>query len=127
MIDDRTCSSSSPNRYAGEFVWTGDSNRFGWNCLLGVEPGSPGVSPYAAAARAEDLSRLPATFISTGALDLFVDENIEYARRLVRSGVATELHVYAGAYHGFDLLVPTGGVSVKATQDRIYALQRALA
>lgn len=96
MIDDRTCTTADPHPYTGEFVWTADSNRFGWASLLGHEPGRDGVSPYAAAARAEDLTGLPPTFISTGSLDLFLEEDIEYARRLLRAGVPTELHVFPG-------------------------------
>ena len=38
-----------------------------------------------------------------GALDLFVDEDIEFSRRLISEGVPTELRVYPGAFHGFDL------------------------
>lgn len=40
---------------------------------------------------AGDLSGLPRTYILTGALDLFVDENIEYASRLLRSGANVDL------------------------------------
>ncbi len=101
MLDDRTCA-GEPHPFAGEFIWTSGNNRFGWAALLGCEPGGSDVSPYAAPARAIDLSRLPPTFISTGALDLFVEEDVEYARRLIRAGVPVELHVYAGAFHGFD-------------------------
>ena len=54
-------------------------------------------------AKAEDVANLPPTFISTAALDLFIDENLEYARRLIRAGVPVELHVHPGAYHGFDV------------------------
>jgi acetyl esterase/lipase len=46
-----------------------------------------------------------------GALDLFRDEAVDYAHRLLAAGVATELHVYPGAPHGFDVLVPTADVS----------------
>jgi len=102
MLDDRTCVSPEPHPYAGEFVWTLRNNIFGWSSLLGASPGGAEVSPYAAPARATDLTGLPSSFISTGALDLFVEENIEYARRLLRGGVSVELHVYPGAYHGFD-------------------------
>ena len=125
MLDDRTCTTDDPNVYAGEFIWQPHNNYFGWKCLLGVEPGSAEVSPYAAAARAEDLSRLPPTFILTGALDLFVDENMEYARRLMRAGVPTDLHVYAGAYHGFHF-APNARVTVAARRDSVDALARAL-
>lgn len=101
MIDDRTCVDPDPNPFTGEFVWTPAHNRFGWSSLLGRPPGSPDVSAYAAAARAENLRGLPPTFISIGALDLFLEENLAYARRLSRAGVAVELHVYPGAFHEF--------------------------
>ena len=102
MLDDRTATTVSPSPLAGEFVWTAGSNRFGWKSLLGHDPGGADVSPYAAAARATDLAGLPPCFIGVGALDLFVDEDIAYSRRLIEAGVPTELHVYPGAFHGFD-------------------------
>lgn len=126
MLDDRTCTSADPHPHTGEFIWTPHNNRFGWHALLGEEPGGPNVSPYAAAARAGNLAGLPPTFISTGALDLFLEEDIEYARRLLRAGVPTELHVYPGAFHGFDLMRGTA-VADQAAADRIAALSRALA
>ncbi len=125
MLDDRTCI-RPPHGHAGAFIWTPHNNRFGWAALLGREPGSDGVSPYAAAARADDLAGLPPTFIMTGALDLFVDEDIDYARRLIAAGVPTELHVHPGAFHGFDML-PGPAVANRAQAARLDALGRALA
>ena len=124
MIDDRTAV-GDPHPFTGEFVWTPESNHYGWSCLLGHAPGGEGVSPYAAAARAEDLSGLPSTYIAVGALDLFVEEDIEFARRLIRAGVPTELHVYPGAYHGFELAAEAAIVH-KAHANSLAALRRAL-
>jgi acetyl esterase/lipase len=123
MLDDRTCLNKDPNPFAGEFIWTPQHNAFGWSSLLGVAPGSADISSYAAAARAEDLYGLPPTFIATGALDLFAEENIEYARRLMRAGVAVELHVYPGAIHGFGL-APQARVSSAAARISLAALRR---
>ncbi|MFA5495651.1 MAG: alpha/beta hydrolase [Porticoccaceae bacterium] len=127
MLDDRTVmrTERNPHPYAGEFIWTHANNRFGWTSLLGQEPGSEGVSPYASAARAEELAGLPATFISTGALDLFVEEDIEYARRLIAAGVSTELHLYAGGIHGFSM-VAGSKVAVAHARDMENALRRML-
>ncbi|NUS99522.1 MAG: alpha/beta hydrolase [Sphingomonas sp.] len=124
MLDDRTCV-SEPNPFAGEFIWHAQNNRFGWTALLGEEPGGQSVSPYASPARATDLSGLPPAFIGTAALDLFVDENIDYARRLNRAGVSTELHVWPGAFHGFDLL-PGPAIADAARRTSTDALRRFL-
>ena len=110
----------------GEFIWTRESNRFGWTALLGQEPGGQGIAPYAAAARAENLAHLPPAFIAVGALDLFLEENMEYARRLIHAGVPTELHVYTGAYHGFQM-VPSAWMTQAVARDQISAIRRALA
>lgn len=125
MLDDRTAVASDPHPYAGEFIWTAANNHFGWKSLLGHEPGIDGVSEYAAPARAADVSGLPPTFISVGALDIFVEENIEYARRLIRAGVPTELHVYPGAFHGFDLM-PGAPVADAARSASIASLRKML-
>lgn len=125
MLDDRTCSQEA-HPITGEFIWTPAHNSYGWHAYLGAEAGSPGVSPYAAPARAEDLTGLPPAFIATGALDLFLEENLEYARRLIRAGIATELHVYPGAYHGFQQMVGDAEVSRKALSDRLTSLRSAL-
>jgi triacylglycerol lipase len=124
MIDDRTVTHADPHPHVGEFVWTSQRNHFGWRSLLGAEPGGEGISPYAAAARAEDLAGLPPTFIATGALDLFLEEDLEYARRLTRAGVAVELHVYPGAYHGFQW-ERAADVTRQADRDSRAALARA--
>jgi acetyl esterase/lipase len=60
-----------------------------------------------------------------GALDLFLEEDLEYARRLMREGVPTELHVYPGAYHGFNLAAEAR-VSQAYSRDYLDALRRAL-
>ncbi|HWI10262.1 MAG TPA: alpha/beta hydrolase [Burkholderiaceae bacterium] len=125
MLDDRTCV-VDPHPLVGEFIWPRPANAFGWRCLLGQAPGAKGVSAYASAARASSLAGLPPTFIGVGALDLFLDENIDYARRLTQAGVPTELHVYPGAYHGFEMLAPEARVSRQFERDLRHALRKAL-
>ena len=125
MLDDRTCTAEDPHPHTGHWCWNNDSNHFGWSALLGVPPGSEGVSPYAAPARATDLAGLPPTYLSVGMLDLFLEENLEYARRLSRAAVPVELHAYPGAYHSFDNFgdVP---VAAQARRDNNEALMRFL-
>lgn len=125
MLDDRTCTHPDPNPFTGEFVWTPERNHFGWKALLGVEPGSDGVDETAAPARATDLAGLPPAFIHVGTLDLFLDEDIDYARRLARAGVPVELHVIPGAYHGSSLAFEAP--QTRLIEDlRLKALARAL-
>ena len=125
MIDDRTAVRKDLHPYVGEFVWTQANNYFGWRSLLGEEPGSAGVSPYAAAARAADVSGLPPTYISVGGLDLFLEENLTYADRLSRAGVPVELHMYPRAYHGF-YRATNARVTRQAEHDTREALRRFL-
>ena len=96
MLDHRSVESDHP--HTGHFGWTRDHNRFGWNSMLG---GAETVSPYCSPATTEDLSGLPSTYIHIGAIDLFLEESVDYARRLTRAGVSVELHVWPGAFHAF--------------------------
>lgn len=106
MLDDRTGVTQAVPPHVGTIGWTAASNRFGWDSFLGVPAASPRVPRGAVPARVADLSGLPPTFIGVGAIDLFVDENIAFARRLVNAGVPTELVVVPGAFHAFDFVVP---------------------
>jgi acetyl esterase/lipase len=105
MLDDRGLTGSS--RLDGLPVWSRESNAFGWRSYLGDRCGSDDVPVYAAPARATELSGLPKTFISVGTADCLRDEAIEFGARLCRAAVLTELHVYAGAVHGFDMFADT--------------------
>jgi acetyl esterase/lipase len=125
MLDDRTCVTADPHPFTGGYVWDMAANHFGWSSLLGCPPGSPGVSPYASPARAENLAGLPPAYLALGALDLFLEEDLDYARRLTRAGVPTELHVYPGAFHGF-FVAAQAYVSKQFTRDYLAALKRAL-
>lgn len=125
MIDDRTCTARPAHPLTGQFIWRHQDNWFGWTSLLGRPPGGPDVSLYAAAARAEDLSGLPPGYIGVGALDLFLEENLDYARRLTRAGVPVELHVYPGAFHAFDVIGPSR-LAATSLRDSTEALRRAL-
>ena len=126
MLDDRTVVHPDPSPFHGQFVWTRADNHFGWSALLGAAPGSAGISPYASPARAPDLAGLPPTFIVCGALDLFLEEDMNYARRLIRAGVPTEFHVYPGAPHAF-MFIPDAHVTQTFARDSMIALKRGLA
>ena len=125
MLDDRTAVAPRKNPWAGEFAWTKADNAFGWSALLGTAVGADDVSPYASAARAGDLGGLPPTFLSVAAMDLLMEEELEYARRLACAGVPLELHVYPGTYHGFVPTCPNARVSKAAARDSFDALHRA--
>lgn len=124
MLDDRTGSSRAVPEHIGAFGWNVDANRFGWECFLGQRAGMATVPPGSVPARVEDLSGLPPTFIGVGALDLFVDESIDYARRLIDAGVPTELAVVPGAFHGFDMIVKDAAASRAFTAAKLAAIRR---
>ena len=125
MLDDRTGSTRQMPPHLGHYVWTPASNRFGWTSLLGVPAGSASVPPNSVPARVSDLKGLPPAFIGVGAIDLFAPEDIEYAQRLLAAGIAVELNVVPGAFHGFDGLVPNANLSRQFAQAWHEALRRA--
>lgn len=126
MLDDRTCT-RHPHPVSGEFVWNRGSNDFAWSSWLGQPAGGADVPPLAAPARVEDLAGLPPTMIATAALDLFAEEDLEYAARLLRAGVPIELYVAPGAFHGFDAMVADSAVARRFTALADDALRRAFA
>jgi acetyl esterase/lipase len=101
MLDDRMNTPSS--KLDGLPLWSRESNAFGWRAYLGDRYGTDDVPPDAAPARASELAALPTTFITVGTADCLRDEAIDFAARLCQAGVLAELHVYAGAVHGFDM------------------------
>jgi len=114
MLDDRALTPSS-RAVLHPRLWNVDSNRLAWQAYLA---GSAEVAPYAAPARATDLTRLPWTWLATAEFDLFADEDVDFASRLTQAGVSTELHVYRGAVHGFELFAPDARVSRRFLRDR---------
>ncbi len=115
MLDDRMTTTSSGWEVP---VWPPAANRFGWQAYLGeLADDGDSVPSYAAAARATDVSGLPPTLVLVGALDGFLDEDVDYAMRLIRAGVPTELHVYPGAPHGFDAMALGTAVAEQARRD----------
>ncbi|KAL2824213.1 Alpha/Beta hydrolase protein [Aspergillus cavernicola] len=95
-----------------------------WAAYLGQDVmGTEKVSKYAAPGRETDLSRLPSAYIDVGQLDAFTAEVVHYASGLVVSGVDTEFHLYPGAPHAFDVLVPEAAVSKRAREGWVRAFQ----
>ncbi|MER7560061.1 alpha/beta hydrolase [Nocardioides sp. NPDC126508] len=125
MLDDRFETHSS-RMLDEEGVWDRNSNLFGWTALLGERRGGPDVSPYAAPARAEDLTGLPRTYIDTGSAESFRDETLTYARRLSEAGVSVDLHMWGGGFHGFDLMAAHTALSRASVAAREEFIRRAL-
>lgn len=124
MLDDRFQTVSSQMLDEGAGVWDRNSNRLGWTALLGDRRGTQDVSPYAAPARATDVSGLPPTFLDVGTVETFRDEVVEYGNRIWQAGGTAELHVWPGAFHGFDLIVPDAPISQAARNARLQWLRR---
>ncbi len=122
-IDDRHITPSSTEITDKRF-WNLEANIFAWAQYLGDIPDDE-VPIYAAPSRAQDLSGLPPTYIFVGDLDLLRDESIDFAARLMRAGVTTELHIFPGCFHGFEILAD-GEISRIANDETVRALKIAL-
>jgi acetyl esterase/lipase len=125
MLDDRNDTPSS-RQMAGLGVWDRAANAVGWTALLGDARGGPDVSPYAAPARAADLSGLPPAFIDVGSAETFRDEDVAYATRIWQAGGSAELHVWPGGFHGFAGLMPGASLSRAAVAAQRDWLRRLL-
>jgi acetyl esterase len=89
-------------------------------------PGSVPAPPYAAPARADDLSGLPPAYIATAEFDPLRDEGIAYALRLLQAGVSVELHQWPGTFHGSQAIM-SADVSQRQIAELCAVLRRALA
>ncbi|MBW8485770.1 alpha/beta hydrolase [Actinomadura parmotrematis] len=126
MLDDRNDTPSAV-QMAGLGIWDRTANDTGWTALLGDARGGPDVSPYAAPARAADLSGLPPAFIDAGSAETFRDEDVAYATRIWQAGGVAELHVWPGGCHAFDMFVPHAPIAAGAREARTRWLRRLLA
>jgi acetyl esterase/lipase len=119
MLDDRSSTTANnPNHR----LWNPRSNRFGWSAYLG--DADPRV---AVPARRDDLSGLPPAWIGVGTHDLFHDEDLAYAERLISAGVPCEVEVVPGVFHGFDLWAQKSPVSRRFVDRQCEVLRAALA
>ncbi len=125
MLDDRNATPSAQVT-TDPRLWNREANRLGWAAYLEGRAGADDIAPYAAPARATDLSGLPPAYVNVGELDLFLDEDITYAQGMLRAGVPVELHVYPGAFHGSDNQVSRSLLSRRWKADERAALDRAL-
>ncbi|MDP7722898.1 alpha/beta hydrolase [Mycobacterium sp. TY814] len=118
MLDDRSSSAPANPRHR---LWDPRANEFGWTSYLG------GADPAVAVpARRSDLGGLPPAWIGVGTHDLFHDEDIEYARRLVEAGVPCQVDLVPGAFHGFDFVASKAPVAQRFFRLQCDALRPAL-
>lgn len=121
MLDDRNETPSS-HEITDIGIWDRAGNIEAWQWYLGGGTADACAAP----ARAEDLSGLPPAFIDVGTVDMFRDEDIAFAQRLMQAGVPVELHVNPGAYHASEVFAPDAALSKRITERRYDALRRAL-
>lgn len=125
VLDDRLTTPSMTTMTSTP-VWNRDSAELSWDAYLGSgRRAGPGVSPYAAPARAADLRGLPPTYISVQAFDPLRDEGTEFALALLRAEVPVELHLLPGTFHG-STIVHSAQVSKRETRERVAVLRRGL-
>ncbi|ERG65060.1 hypothetical protein L332_11500 [Agrococcus pavilionensis RW1] len=125
MLDDRTAARTELDAER-HFVWDNRANRLGWRALLAREPGAATVPEHAVPARRDDLRGLPPAWIGVGDIDLFHDEDVDYAERLREAGVDVQLDVVPGAPHGLDAIAGGSRLAAAHRRSAIDWLSRAL-
>jgi acetyl esterase/lipase len=122
-LDDRL-ETPSMQQFVDTPMWSRPAAEMSWRAYLGEQYGGD-VSPYAAPARATDLSGLPAAYVSTMEFDPLRDEGILYALRLMQAGVSVELHTFPGTWHG-STAITTAGVTKRQMDEMVVVLRKAL-
>jgi len=122
VLDDRMATRSMRD-FTDTPIWNRANSEQMWRHYLGRRPTK--VPIYAAPARARKLAGLAPAYLMTAEFDPLRDEGIDYAARLLEAGVPTELHNFAGAFHGFDQMGNTA-ISRAAITEQHAALRRAL-
>ena len=112
VLDDRV--TGSKTEFEATPAFDGPAAELMWRHYLGSTAPSADSVP----ARRDQLHDLPTAFITCSDIDPLRDEALDYALRLLRAGIATELHVFAGTCHGFDSLLPDWEVA-----EQLFALQ----
>ncbi len=117
MLDDRSVGQHLDD--PGQRLWNATSNKFGWQAYLG------GADPEVAVpARRTDLAGLPPAWLGVGTLDLFHDEDLDYAQRLKAAGVPCEVQVVPGAFHGFDGIAAKADISQEFFRSQCESLRQ---
>ncbi|MFC5002411.1 alpha/beta hydrolase fold domain-containing protein [Dactylosporangium cerinum] len=122
VLDDRHDTASS-HQITDLRTWHRAASQAAWRAYLGALEDIPA---QAAPARAADLTGLPPTCLVVGELEPNRDETLQFAARLAAAGVRTELHLYPGAYHGFDIKDPDSAPGRASLDAQAAALARAL-
>lgn len=118
MLDDRTTTN-----HAGDMAfWTAEDNITGWTAYLGPDRGTDTIEPYGAPARVESVEGLPPLYLDSAQLDIFVHEDLDYARRFVAANIPVDLHIYPGMPHGFEALAAGASVTKKVYENRYKAM-----
>ena len=111
MLDDRMTTDSMKNHDGP--IWNEALSQYAWDLYLS---NSKETSCYAAPSRAETLEGLPPLSTFIGSLDPFLDETLDYVKRLKSVGVSAECKIIKGAFHGFEVVCPKAKISIEAKE-----------
>jgi len=115
-LDDRNVSHDPE---LGAFAtWSSGDNETAWTAILGSRRGTSNVPPTAAPARMTSAVGLPPLYLEVGELDIFRDEDLQYAAKFGKAGISAEIHVHPGCPHGFEVFAQNSAVTKRAMEDR---------
>ena len=111
MLD---CFDTDSSRDNHAKIWNTRRNHIGWKLYLRGLKGRKRIPAYASPARRKDYSGLPPCYTFVGDIEPFYRETLDYAANLRAAGVDTEVDVYKGFYHAYDMLEPDTAEARKA-------------
>ncbi|CAK1356096.1 Carboxylesterase NlhH [Cercospora beticola] len=128
MLDDTNTDPSSRihTSIAPFLLWKMDDNITAWGALLGRQTSASDSIPTThapARSTVEEAQGLPPAYIDVGELDLFREEDLQYASLLGRAGVSCEFHLVPGVPHAFETVAPGSEVAKRVMARRFAVLK----
>lgn len=126
MLDDRTAADHTHD-LVDHFIWNNRANRIAWSAYLAPHlPGANRLPDYAVPARRSNLAGLPKAWIGQCSLDLFADEDAQYAFRLQEAGVDCKVELAKAVPHAFEVICPEAKISQAFVESAIEFLNSSL-
>lgn len=120
---DKRMITESMEKYTNTPIWDAKCNKLFWDMYLKDQDADE--AKYASVSELDHLEFFPETYVEAAEFDCLHDEGIEFAQKLISSGVSAEYHSVDGTCHGFEA-APKSLILDRCVNRRITWIERVL-